>query len=619
MADFDPDAYIKSKSAGFDPDAYIKSKDPRAAEVPAPTSLKYTGEKPMDDPNFASGMKPMMRAISSSFTNAGRDVPGEVQRMIGGMGPGAAGALEAAAIAKGLQMVPRWSGALSEAPAAVRGFENYVRPAAQALTPDSLKGLAGLAGLGAMSGAGGVAGRDVAAGMNAGPAGQQVGELAGMFIGPAPLGIPKAIEATGQAMGRGARGMMRSALKPTHEANKAGKGGKAVETMLEEGLNVTEGGEKILRGTQWMRGRIRDLNDRVLQHAENSGAQVDWTKIRDKMEATTNEWMEQHNSIDDLKILEKQKKKFIKSMQKLTEADFIPVAQAQRIKQKLYKKIGDAGYGKNKGKLKVETKRDIWRDAARAWREEIDQILPEAVPLNAEESRLLNALSVSERRVMMDANKNPAGLGVLSLNKERFAAWTADRSPLFKSLIARMLYKGEQLATEKGRAAAWLKRQPQGPMPLELAPQKGNIPTLDRPPRSGPAPLAPSDWISQPGASVPTTTAQRPRSASIATPERWTTSEIDRPPFITRSGDIPLGTSASQLQIPGIPFKRPIADELGYVAMTEKEQAALRDPATMLARKNMLEQLQAANKNGDKKEVERLVQQLFFDWSPTGK
>ena len=676
---------------------YAQPTDDRSSEIPKASPLKYAGEQPMDDPNFASGMKPMMRAVSSSFTNAGRDIPGEVQRIIGGMGPGATGALEAAAIAKGVQMIPKWSGALSEAPAAVRGFENYVRPAAQALTPDSLKGLAGLAGFGAMSGAGGVAGRDVATEMGAGPAGQQVGELAGMFIGPAPLGIPKAVEATGEAMGRGARGFMRSALKPTWEANKTGKGGKAVETMLEEGLNVTEGGEKTLRGTTWMQNRIRDLNEKVLQHAENSNAKVNWTKIHGYMDELTQKFAEQTNSTNSLATLQKIKHDFIDSMGRLTSDEFVPVSQAQRIKQNLYKSMGDLAYGKGRGDLQIEDNLAVLRAAARGWREEIDKVLPDAVPLNAEESKLINALGVSERRVMMDANKNPAGLGLLSHNKSAFAAWTADRSPLFKSLIARMLYRGEQLATERGRASTWFKNQPQGEVPLELAPlsphpptegprtgvpvpaerldlrtapgasvpvstagrqavapidtprnwhllgddpnrklirRTGEIPEIPRDPRvpnwmaeqmefgpsigqprGVPPPTSVPDWFTSPGASIPRSSSAIPKTVSIPTPPKATIGEPDIPPSIRKSGDIPRGTSAGNLQIPGIGFHRPITDELGYIALTEKEQAALRDPATTLARKRMLEAKEAAaREKAEKAAKAKVVKKKGLDW-----
>jgi hypothetical protein len=99
--------------------------------------------------------------------------------------------------------------------------------------------------------------------------------------------------------------------------------------------------------------------------------------------------------------------------------------------------------------------------------------VPEVKPLNAEDSKLLNALSLTERRVMMEANKNPIGLGWLSLSPSHLMGWMADRSGLFKSLIARMLNQtSESLPTAAKAGPAFglavgnaAQTAPQGPPP----------------------------------------------------------------------------------------------------------------------------------------------------------
>jgi hypothetical protein len=52
-------------------------------------------------------------------------------------------------------------------------------------------------------------------------------------------------------MESGAQGFMTSALKPNRFEHKTGKAADAAKTMLDEGLNVTEGGVQTLKGPHW--------------------------------------------------------------------------------------------------------------------------------------------------------------------------------------------------------------------------------------------------------------------------------------------------------------------------------------------------------------------------------
>ncbi len=55
--------------------------------------------------------------------------------------------------------------------------------------------------------------------------------------------------------------LMQSALKPTYADLKSGDAAKAIQTMLDEGVNVTPG------GVQQLRAQIGKLNDdEVLSH-----------------------------------------------------------------------------------------------------------------------------------------------------------------------------------------------------------------------------------------------------------------------------------------------------------------------------------------------------------------
>jgi hypothetical protein len=114
----------------------------------------------------------------------------------------------------------------------------------------------------------------------------------------------------------------------------------------------------------------------------------------------------------------------------------MPVQLAQQLKQGTYRAISDRAYGEQ-GSASIEAQKAL----ARGLKEEIAANVPEVRALNAEESKLLTALPLVERRVLMDANKNPAGLSWLARTPEAFAGFMLDRSPLFKSLVARMLNK----------------------------------------------------------------------------------------------------------------------------------------------------------------------------------
>ena len=147
----------------------------------------------------------------------------------------------------------------------------------------------------------------------------------------------------------------------------------------------------------------------------------------------------------------KQRSKELESAQRafddwtVNRKDAITVQQAQAMKRGTYRALGDKAYGELKG-ASIEAQKTL----ARGLKDEIAKQVPEVRELNAKDSELLTALPLVERRVLLSANKNPAGLGWLSANPKAFAAWMADRSDLFKSLVARMLYSGGKKVPTSG-------------------------------------------------------------------------------------------------------------------------------------------------------------------------
>jgi hypothetical protein len=126
----------------------------------------------------------------------------------------------------------------------------------------------------------------------------------------------------------------------------------------------------------------------------------------------------------------------------------IPVQIAQQIKQGTYgilnKKYGQIG--------SAET--EAQKGLARGLKESIADAVPGVGALNAKESALIKTLGVTERRALMDLNKNPMGLSLLANNPASWAMFMADKSALFKSLAARMVNPSE---SGSGKLAQMLK------------------------------------------------------------------------------------------------------------------------------------------------------------------
>jgi hypothetical protein len=248
---------------------------------------------------------------------------------------------------------------------------------------------------------------------------EQAPMLAGAGAGPAAEGASGALRA-------GAERMMHSALKPGLRFGKQAE--PAIDTLLERGINVTPG------GLEKLHGQIDDLNSRIGQLIANSPAMIDKPRVAARLHDTLLKFEKQVDPHADLATIQKTWDNFMNHP--LLTGKKIPVKTAQQLKQGTYTQLK----GKYGEQSSAET--EAQKALARGLKEEIAKAVPEVSPLNAEDSKLLQALPLVERRVIVSANKNPVGLGVLSMNPKNIAVWMADRSELFKSLVARMLNAG---------------------------------------------------------------------------------------------------------------------------------------------------------------------------------
>ena len=279
----------------------------------------------------------------------------------------------------------------------------------------------GAGGLAARS-AGGAINGAVTAGMvdpeNMGP-----GALIGGALPGAAQIVGKAGEYASDALQSGAKKLMQSALKPTIAQLRTGDAQSAIDTLLKYGINPTKG------GVEKMQGMVGDLNDQIAQKIADSGATVSKNTVMDSLNGVRQQFGRQVSPTADLGAIEGVAQDF--AAHPSIAGDAIPVQLAQQMKQGTYsvlaKKYGQVGAADTEAQKAL----------ARGLKEQIAAVVPDVGVLNGQESQLINALKVSERRAMMDANKNPMGLALLAHDPVSWAAFMADKSALFKSLAAR--------------------------------------------------------------------------------------------------------------------------------------------------------------------------------------
>lgn len=233
-------------------------------------------------------------------------------------------------------------------------------------------------------------------------------------------------------MQAGSKDLMQRALKPTLENLKNGNAAKAINTMLEGGYNATKG------GVEAMRAQISKLNDEVVTAIANSPATVNKNHVASRLSESLKNFSMQVNPQTDMKVIESAWTKFLEHPLLQGRAT-MSVQEAQKMKQGTYKQLGDKPYGELAG-AEIEAQKQL----ARGLKEEISAAVPGVAQLNKQESKLFNAIEIAERRALLDGNKNPAGLALLAHNVPAFAAFMADKSALFKSLIARMMNSGAE-------------------------------------------------------------------------------------------------------------------------------------------------------------------------------
>lgn len=264
--------------------------------------------------------------------------------------------------------------------------------------------------------------------------------------------------------------IMQNALKPTATQVKSGDAAVAAQQLLERGISPNRAGVAELER------RILQLQDEVANTIAGSQAQISKQKVLDRLMEVQGRFSNTVNPQADLAKIGQTGAGF--ATHPRIPGETLPIQLAQDIKKGTYRELSGK-YGEM-GSAEVEAQKAL----ARGLKEEINLAEPRVSALNAEESALYKTLSVAERRLINDMNKDPVQLTGALRGMGSWGAFTANRSTAFKALLARMVYRaGKALKSGEGTPAP--KVAPSNEM--SLAPVGENIlpPKPEAPMRQG--------------------------------------------------------------------------------------------------------------------------------------
>lgn len=324
------------------------------------------------------------------------------------------------------------------------GSEGYVPPTTAQMT-STLPAIGGTVGgmLGTAAGPAGTIGGG-ALGAGAGEAARQlINRATGNEAPDTSLGAAGNILAQGamsgaaEGVGIGARvgakaagpWLMQKAVKPTQALLEEYRttGPQLVQTLLDEGVNITQGGlDKLQR-------LFQATNDEITAAVQASQGQINPLRVTSRLSETSRNAANQVNPKADLQAISDVGHEFL-SHPKLEASPSLSVPDAQAMKVGTYQRIG-----KKYGELSsahIEAEKAL----ARGLKEEVAAEVPEISALNARDAKLMASMDAVGRRVALAGNMDPVGFAWVSAHPVTFLAALFDRNPAVKSLVARGLY-----------------------------------------------------------------------------------------------------------------------------------------------------------------------------------
>jgi hypothetical protein len=232
--------------------------------------------------------------------------------------------------------------------------------------------------------------------------------------------------------------MMQSALKPPIKERKSGEAAEAIDTLLNDSVRGN-----MLPGASLTHGQVTKLHDEIDRLGSavkadigSSSATIQKGDVGKRLLGTLEQFKNQVNPNADMAALKNSWLEFRNHPDLIGKTE-IPVQKAHSLKQGTYRSLGDKPYGELQG-ASVESQKQI----ARALREEVAGAVPSAAVNLKQQSRMINAADLADRRVMTAGNNNLLGLAPLGVTPLSWLMFLADRSPATVSTLARMSHSG---------------------------------------------------------------------------------------------------------------------------------------------------------------------------------
>lgn len=248
---------------------------------------------------------------------------------------------------------------------------------------------------------------------------------------------------------RASRRLMQSALKPSNATMREGatqgvrtKGDVAERVLREPRILVSQGSlEKI-------QGQIDEINDSIRQVLTTSGAglEVPLQRATKPLADVAQRAVTQANPTKDLETVNRAYDEFM--AHPLGREGFVPVATAQDMKTGTYRAIRGK-YGEL-GSFETEAQKAL----ARGLKDEVAHVVPEVAAKNMRESELIFIEKAVGAALNRAGNTDPIGFANAAPASKRFWLALADRSPLLKSALARVVRAGAPVIGVMGPAAA---------------------------------------------------------------------------------------------------------------------------------------------------------------------
>lgn len=241
----------------------------------------------------------------------------------------------------------------------------------------------------------------------------------------------------GRAMSAVAPRIMQSAVKPgirnlVRDVKAGASTPKVVQTLLDEGVNVTPGGLAKLQGL------FDATNAEIKAAVASAPGTIDKRAVAAQTLNTAQQFSKQVNPTNDLKAIGAVTQEFLDHP--IYTGKTLTPAEAQASKIATYQSLKDK-YGKV-GAASIEAEKAL----ARGLKEEIAAKVPGISALNERDGKLLEALDQVGRRVALAGNKDPIGFAWVTHNPLTFLTALFDRSPAVKSMVARGMYANAERA-----------------------------------------------------------------------------------------------------------------------------------------------------------------------------